>query len=318
MEDVMEKKHSGFSRVAAWMTAVTVLVLWACLPVSAKELRGVAVVPDQEKRSTIQEVDGYAYLSENMTLAETREAAIVSAKRQAVEMARTYIQSKTKVENFELTEDIIEGESQGAVTILEQKDLGIEDNTRYHVWIKAEVEYGLTPPPQAAAAPAGDTEVSATATMMDPDGPLTVKVWTPKKHYKEGDTIEIFVQGNRDFYARIVDITSGGEIVQLLPNDFRKETRFLGGKRYKIPDARDGFELKVTPPFGEDQIVVYASEVPLGEVDMDASGGGLSSFKGTRGALGVRTRGISVTAAQPGKPAAAEFYEGAWALTTGK
>lgn len=284
----------------------------------AAELRGVAVVPDLEKRSTIQEVDGYAYLSENMTLAQTREAAIVTAKRQAVEMARTYIQSKTKVENFELTEDTIEGESQGAVTVLEQKDLGVEENTRYHVWIKAEVEYGLKPSPQALKSTGGGTDVSVSADMMDPDGPLTVKVWTPKKQYKEGDSIEIYLQGNRDFYARIVDITSGGEIVQLLPNGFRKETRFNGGKRYKVPDAEDGFDLKVTPPFGEDQIVVYASEVPLGDVSMENLGQGLSSFKGTRGALGMKTRGISVTAAKPGKPASAEFYEGAWTLTTEK
>ena len=283
----------------------------------AKELRGVGVVPDQEKRSTIQEVDGYAYLSENMTMAQTREAAVVNAKRQAVEMAKTYIESKTRVENFELAEDVIEGKSQGSVTILEQKDLGVEDNTRYHVWIRAEVEYGLKPPPQAQSTGGGSTDVKASAAMMDPQGPLTVKVWTPQKHYKEGDIIEIFLEGNRDFYARIVDITSGGDIVQLLPNGFRKETRFEGGKTYKVPDAQDGFQLKVTPPFGEDQIVVYASEVPLGDVAMEDIGQGLSSFKGTRGALGVRTRGISVTASEPGKPKSAEFYEGAWTLTTG-
>ena len=204
----------------------------------AVDLRGVGVVPDQEKRSTIQEVDGYAYLSENMTLNQTREAAIATAKRQAVEMARTYIESKTKVENFELTEDVIEGQSQGSVTILEQKDLGVEDNTRYHVWIKAEVEYGLKPPPQLSKAAAGSTDVNASAEMMDPDGPLTVKVWTPKKHYKEGDSIEIYLQGNRDFYARIVDITSGGEIVQLLPNGYRKEARFQGGRPIKSLMAR--------------------------------------------------------------------------------
>jgi len=55
-----------------------------------------SVVPDQEKRSCIQVVDGYAYLSENMTLAQTR--AVAFAKRQALEMAKTYIKSKTMVE----------------------------------------------------------------------------------------------------------------------------------------------------------------------------------------------------------------------------
>ena len=52
--------------------------------------------PDQEKRSCIQEVDGYAYLSEEKTLSQIRSAAFANAKRQAVENARTFIRSKTQ------------------------------------------------------------------------------------------------------------------------------------------------------------------------------------------------------------------------------
>lgn len=49
------------------------------------------VLPDQEIRSSIHSVDGYAYLSENMTLSDTRAAAFADAKRKALEMAQTYI-----------------------------------------------------------------------------------------------------------------------------------------------------------------------------------------------------------------------------------
>jgi hypothetical protein len=283
---------------------------WAADPT----FRAVSVVPDKEKRSTIQEVDGYAYLSEDMTLGQTRKAALVNAKRLAVEQAKTFINSKTTVEDFVITGDVIEGESYGSVTVLEQKDLGIEDNNRYHVWIRAEVEYGLKPPPPAAP--------SAGAPM--PAGPLTVKVWTPKKHYADGERIEIFIQGNRDFYARIVDITSSGDIIQLLPNAHRRQSRFQGGQTYRIPDARDRFNLIVSPPYGEDQIVVYASDVPLGDVDLEPLGGGLEQFRGTRKEIGVKTRGIQVSPAGPGSGSGggsprmgAEFYEASWELTTG-
>ena len=68
--------------------------------VQAQEMRAINIVPDQEKRSCIQTADGYAYLSEDMTLSETRAAAFANAKRQAIESARTYIQSKTRVKNF--------------------------------------------------------------------------------------------------------------------------------------------------------------------------------------------------------------------------
>lgn len=292
-------------------------VLPAALTSYAAEpvIRGVSVVPDQEKRSTIQEVDGYAYLSEDKTLAQTRQAAMITAKRQAVEQARTYISSHTRVENFEITDDVIEGESVGAVTVLEQKDLGIEDNNRYHVWIKAEVEYGLT-------APAAKTKDAPAASVMAAEGPLTVKVWTPRKHYRDGEQIEIFIQGNRDFYARIVDITSSGDIIQLLPNSYRQQTQFKGGQVYRIPDAEDRFNLKVSPPYGEDQIVVYAADKPLGDVALEPSGGGLNAYRGSRASLEVSTRGIQVTAAPggaglPGSPSGAEFYEGVWKITSG-
>lgn len=274
---------------------------------NSQDISATQVSPDQEKRSCIQSVDGYAFLSENMTLSETRMAAFANAKRQAVESARTYIQSKTKVVDFELKSDKITATTEGAVTVLEQKDLGIENNTRYHVWIKAEVEFTLKP--------ATNTPADAD---MDEGALLTVKVWTSKKMYKDGESIEIFVQGNRDFYARIVDITSSGEIIQLLPNNYRESNFFRAGKIYKIPDSNDRFDLTVGPPYGQDQIIVYASEVPLGDVALEKAGQGLHRYRGSRKELAVQTRGIAVVGAGQGSQEGAEFYEASWALTTGK
>ena len=264
------------------------------------------------KRSFIAEVDGYAYLSEEMTLAQTRKAAFLNAKRQAVEMAQTYIQSHTSVENFVLKKDAVAGSAEGAVTVLEQKDLGVEDNTRYHVWIRAEVTYE----PQTPAA--GHQPMDGTA-------PLSIRLWSTRPHYRQGERIELFIQGNRDFHARIVDFTSDGNIVQLLPNAFRRDAHFKGGQAHPIPGPEDGFELNVSPPFGRDQIVVYASEAPLGEVGTEPLGRGLSLYRGSRESLATRSRGISVsgTATPPAgaagspSPAGAAFFEGSLTLTTG-
>lgn len=273
------------------------------------------------KHSCIQEVDGYAYLSEEKTLSETRATAFANAKRQAVEMARTYIESKTKVENFVLDFDEVVAESGGAVAVLEQKDLGVEDNKRYHVWIRAEVEYGLRAKPgRVEKLPAG-TSISG-HTIID-GGPLTVFVWTSQQRYREGENIEIFIQGNRDFYARIVDITSSGDIIQLLPNDYRQGNHFKSGVVYKIPDEGDPFDLTVTPPFGQDRIVVFASELPLGNVSTEKIGNGLRRYTGDARSLAAKTRGISVVNAQKklaggGKTGSgAQFYEGAWNISTG-
>lgn len=275
---------------------------------------GRRAVPDEEKRSCILSVDGYANLSEDMTLAQTREAALTNAKRQALAMAETTISSKTLVENFVLVSDVVEGSAAGTVKVLEQKDFGIEENRRYHVWIRAEVFYAFQPHPPATAAdrPGAD----AADWLMDRKAPLTVRVWTSQKAYRQGQKIEIFLIGNRDFYARMVDITPGGEIIQLLPNDFRRSAFFKGATVYRIPDAEDRFSLTVTPPFGEDRIVVYASEAPLGEAALEPAGRGLNRYRGTRRDLGLVSRGISVTPSPPGAAAGTDFYEAAWVVAT--
>ncbi|MCP3950793.1 MAG: DUF4384 domain-containing protein [Desulfobacterales bacterium] len=300
----------------SWCVLITLMLLALSVSAQAQQFRGVSVVPDEEKRSSIHEVDGYAYLSETMTLEQVRNAAITTAKRQAVERAKTYIESNTTVENFEVTQDQIKGKSHGTVTVLEMKDLGVVDNTRYHVWIKAEVEYGIKP---AGMADSGGQPDRLSATHLDPQAPLTVRVWTSKKEYKSGEHILVYMQGNRDFYARIVDITSSGDIIQLLPNEFRQQDRFEAGRTYQIPGEGDRFDLKVTPPFGEDRIVVYASEVPLGSVNMNSAGAGLGAFGGSQESLGIRTRGISVTATGKKSPSqsGAAFYESTWKLRTG-
>lgn len=288
---------------------ILLLALSLLLPMKlhAQDVRATAVAPDAERRSSIHELDTYVQLSEDMSIKETRTAAWVEAKRQAVEMAKTYIKTKTEIEDFTLKYDLVWSEAEGAVTVLKQVDHGIEGNSRYHVWIKAEVEYDLKPRGRSDA-----------AQTMDPGLPLKVKVWTSKEKYRAGDSIEIFIQGNRDFYGRVVDVTADGSIVQLLPNDFRRDNLFRAGKTYKIPDKEDAFELKVTPPFGEDNIVVYASEVPVGGVDLVPAGQGLGIYRGARGDLAAQTRGISVVSGTSEKRAGAEFYEATCSLNTGE
>jgi len=276
-----------------------------------------------EKRSCIQSVDGYSYISEEKTVSELRSAALNNAKQQALTNAKTYIRSKTEVENFVLKSDEVLINAEGTVTILEQKDYGIQDNSRYHIWVKAEVEYMLgdggsivgKPSAGASSAPVSSAaDKTQKITLPSAVGPLTVKIWSPKKEYKEGEKIEVFVQGNHDFYAKIVDISGQGEIVQLLPNGYRTSAFFQGGRTYKIPDQEDKFNLTVSPPFGKDKIVVYASEVPLGQVAMTNIGQGLSAYAGDQKTLAVLTRGIAVTAKESGskEPPVADFYEASY------
>ena len=64
--------------------------------VAAESGRAVGVVPDEERRSVIQEADGYAHLGEDQTIAQMRQMAFINAKRRVLEKAKTRSRAKRK------------------------------------------------------------------------------------------------------------------------------------------------------------------------------------------------------------------------------
>jgi hypothetical protein len=258
----MIKAREVCKRLLQLVTIVLLFVTPFSLRAASKQ--AIQATPDQEQRSNIVEVDGYVQLSEEKSIRDVRQEAFANARRQALENAESRIKSQTRVENYQLQYDLIESGAEGVVKVLEQKDFGIENNSRYHVWIKAEVTYVLRPPAEPAKQKA----------LMSPEAPLTVKVWTDKKSYADGEYITIYMEGNRDFYARIVNISSDKKVIQLLPNGYRQ----------------------VTPPYGQERIVVYASETPMGDIPMAPLAAGLQEYKGSNDDLAFRVRSIQPVA----------------------
>jgi hypothetical protein len=90
---------------------------------------------------------------------------------------------------------------------------------------------------------------------------------------------------------------------------------FKGGTTYVIPGPEDRFGLKVGPPFGQEKVIVYASEVPTGDIPLQKMDGGLGSYAGSLDSLSRDVRGIwpvPIGTSQPN----AEFYEAMWVLET--
>jgi hypothetical protein len=94
-----------------WRYAMFGLVLLGIglLPalVGADSSRAVSVVPDEERRSVIQEADGYANIGEDQTMSQMREIAFTNAKRRVLEKAKTRITSETKIKDFQLEYDVV-------------------------------------------------------------------------------------------------------------------------------------------------------------------------------------------------------------------
>ena len=145
--------------------------------------------------------------------------------------------------------------------------------------------------------------------------PLKVTVWTESKTYRSGQTIKVFLKGNKDFFARVVYRDVSGNLVQLLPNAYRKTNQFAGGTTHAIPSDTDRFDLEVGKPFGKESIMVFASTTPVGEIGGEDIGGGLSLLRSNLADIRRTTRGVNVQPRRPGD-AKQEFFEATAHVTT--
>ena len=256
-------------------------------------------------QSTITEVEGYSCMGYDKSRKQTEEEAATNAKRKASEYASTYIRSETRVKDFQLEKDLIEAYANAAVKIIQELEKtwyrDPSSGDCFRIKIKAEVL-----PDEKIMTKIAKEKGSAD----DPSGPLNVQVWTDKKEYGKGEKIRIYLKGNKPFYARVAYKDARGNILQLLPNPFRKDDYFNGGVVYEFPSGSDRFALEVTPPFGQEGIIVYAGTNPLGDIDLEASGS-VYEVKTKQQDIGVKTRAVKIRPKEGTKEAgASEFYEG--------
>lgn len=261
-------------------------------------------------QSTITESEGYACMGDDKSKKQTEQAAVEDAKRKAAESVSSYIKSETETKNLELMKDLVSAYSNATVKVIQEmekswyKEPSMGDC--YRLRIKAEV----IPDERAMESVAKTTD--------NPSAPLHVRVWSERTEYKSGDKIKIYLKGNKPFYARVLYKNAGGEALQLLPNPYRKENYFNGGVVYEIPAGNDRFELEVSPPFGEENIQVYASTSPLGELALQ-SAGGVYRVNTESQDIGAVTRGVKLKGKSgENEGSASEFFEDAAIVRTSK
>ena len=255
-------------------------------------------------QSTITEAEGYACMGEDRSRRQTELAALEAAKRNAIEFASTYMTTETHVKDFELEKDLISAYANATVKIIKELEKGWYRDANAGDCFRVKIQAEVIPDEKAME------KVSKRNDIVDnPSAPLHVQVWTDKKEYKSGEKMRIYIKGNKPFYARVIYMDAAGKMVQILPNPYRNENYFQGGVIYEIPSGNDRFDLEISPPFGQENISVYASTSPLGEIDLHTQEG-VYFIKTKANDIGARTRGITLT----GKSTAAggyvsEFYE---------
>lgn len=211
-------------------------------------------LPKNMQQITV-EIDGYGYFSMNKTGEQLKQEAIADAKRKALESAWTKIQSRSEVKNFELVVDIVESEASGFVRVLKMKDSGLEGN-RYHVWIKAEVNYSLEP---ASTVKKEKEKLSAdVGVFFEGDDGKPYPIRNGMVLYSN-DNYAIYFKPGRTCYMYVFQEDSTGKVYRLFPNTAygTKTNPVTEGKEYWVP-TRDTW-LYLDKNVGREKLYIIAS-----------------------------------------------------------
>lgn len=263
-------------------------------------------------QSTITEAEGNACMGDDKSRKQTEQAALTDAKKKAVEFTATYIKNETEVKNFVVEQDLLAAYANAEVRIIQELSKEWYKDPNSGDCLKTRIKAEVIPDTAAMEKLAQQSPTSAD----DPVAPLTVKAWTDKMVYKQGEKVKIYIKGNKPFYAKVLYKDASGELIQLLPNPYQSNNYYNGGTVYELPSGKDRFELEVSPPFGEENVIVYGSTAPLGEVEVQTRGG-VYQVKTKAKDIAVRTRGIKLVEAD-GKQKPSEFSETSTAVKTGK
>lgn len=271
------------------------------------------ISPLYGSQSTIIEADGNACMGYDKSRKQTEDEALTHAKKKAVDYASTYIKSESRLKDFELEKDLIEAYSNATVKVVQEISISWYRDASLGECCQVKIKAEVIPDHEAM-----DRISEGKSHVDDPSAPLNVQLWTDKKEYKEKEKIKIYVRGNKPFYARIIHKGVNGELLQLLPNPFRPEHYFNGGVIYEIPSGADRYDMEVIPPFGRENIIIYASTAPLGEINL-APAGGVYEIRTEPEKIGIKTKGVVLKEKNPGqKTKAAEFSEAQILFKTGK
>ena len=262
-------------------------------------------------QSIIIEGEGYACMGDDKSRKATETTAMADAKRKATESAATYIQAETHIKDAMLEKDLLSAYANAQVKVLQEllKEWYIEQGLGdcYRVKLKVEV----IPDEKAMA---GNAKKNQDLLESDPSGPLAIRVWTDKQEYVKGERMKVFIKANKPFFANVVYKQADNSLLQLLPNPYRDQNYFNGGVVYEIPSGDDRFDLEVSPPYGTENVTVYASTSPTGTLDVKPAGG-VFSIANKLSEISTTTRGVQFVQ-KGGGGGVAEFEESTATATT--
>ena len=240
----------------------------------------------------------YRY-GDDETPGQAKRKAIILAQEQAVRSHRVFVQSSSKIKNFQMEEDLIQNVSAGmlnSVVVEKEEAKGQE--------VCVSISAKLSP---VSVEELIQQRISAKDLVERMQKPLAssdqsggLRVWTNfdeqkrDRKYLEGDYLTIHVQSERDGFLKLDYCGADGRVVHMVPNRYRGQAYIKGGQRYTFGGgALERFE--VNSPFGDEAVKAIVSPSPI---SLDEEGADEESCREYLSRLYAKTRTIRVRAVE--------------------
>lgn len=249
-----------------WISRVLQRLTVAALTGVALSLLALPSLAQAEMGKNLEMVRGtgcYKFGDEE-TPAKAKRTATTIAQEQAIRSHRVFVESSTRVKNFQLEEDLIQTASAAML-----QDIKIENEERkaQEICITLSAKISPVSMEDMIRQRVGSKEIVQTAqNALVPDQPsFGIKVWTNKTagHFLEDEKLVIYVQSDRDAYLKLDYFQADGTVVHLVPNMYRGQAFIKGGKKYAFGDESSPEQFVIKAPFGSEIIKAIAGVRPF-------------------------------------------------------
>ena len=275
LEDrVMVMNHTGewvrqtVRILGSGVVGVTLVISMLSQWEPAKAAEGIAGGKSLE---TVTGEGCYAY-GDNETPAQAKQAAQTIAQEKAVRSHRVFVQSASKVKNFQLEDNVIQTASAGMLEQIkvekEEKKAGQEICVRISAKLSPlSIDEMIRQKINAADI----AEEAAKSKVLSSVSGFGVRVWTNKTdgRFIEGDRLIVYVAPERDGYLKLDYFQADGTVVHLVPNLFSGQVMVKAGQTYVFGDDTSQQHFLIQSPYGNETVKAMLSAQPV-EIAMTA------------------------------------------------
>lgn len=246
-----------------------------------------------QAQETVRASHCYRY-GDDEAFTKARETAINMALKHAIRHHRVFIESSTRIKNFQLEDDIIATTS---VAMLKETTVEQEERKPQEVCVTVTASLNTHSTDALIRQRLAATEVAreAKAAVVPAQQRFGLKVWTnkPTNRFIQHDRLIIYVTSDRDAYLKLDYFQANGTVAHLVPNQYRGQGHMTGGQTYAFGDDTSPEQFIVQEPYGEEVIKAIASVTPF-----DLSNEPVETIGDSRAYIRTNLRGIKVVAAE--------------------